>query len=155
MRLTTSHGAGTTYTKQIRHTQREPAMFQFTPAQRALLDELHYAVVGTLNADGSIQQTVLWYLRDADALVLSTGAGSVKVRNLRRNPHITLTIEAGPRYLTLSGVATIEPANPALRLRLAERYVGAERAAEWVLRRPEAERVIVRVAPQRVYGQGA
>ncbi len=129
-------------------------MFKFTQAQRAFLDELHYVVVGTLNADGSIQQTVLWYLRDADALFLSTGAHSLKARNLRRNPRITLTIESGPRYLTISGAAMFEPANPALRLRLAERYVGADRAAEWVLRRPAAERVIVRVAPLRAYGQG-
>ena len=122
--------------------------------QCAFLDELHYAVIGTLNADGTIQQTVLWYLREGDQIFLSTGAHSVKTRNLLRNPNITLTIEDGARYLTASGSATIEPANPALRLRMAARYVGAERAAEWVGRRPAAERVIVRISVVRVYGQG-
>lgn len=125
-----------------------------TDQQRAFLDEAHYAVLGTLNPDGSIQQTVVWYLCENDELVLSVGAHSVKARNLRHNPTITLTIEAGARYLTISGTATIEPPHPALRLRMAARYVGADRAAEWVQRRPNAERVIVRIAIARVYGQG-
>jgi PPOX class probable F420-dependent enzyme len=127
---------------------------QFTPAQRAFLDEVQYAVLGTLNVDGSIQQTVLWYLRVDDVLVLSTGANSVKVRNLRRHPQITLTVPGGARYLSVVGQATIAPPDAALRLRMAERYVGAERAAEWVARRPHAPRVIVRIQPMRAYGQG-
>ena len=127
---------------------------QFTPAQCAFLDEVHYAVLGTLSAGGGIQQTVLWYLRVAGELVLSTGANSVKVRNLRRDPQLTLTVVGGSRYLSVVGQALIEPPDAALRLRMAERYVGAERAAEWVARRAGAARVIVRVQPLRAYGQG-
>ncbi len=127
---------------------------EFMPAQRAFLDDVHYAVLGTHNADGSIQQTVLWYMRVDDDLVLSTGANSVKVRNLRRNPLLTLTVVGGVRYLTVVGQATIEPPDATLRLRMAERYVGAERAADWVARRPHAPRVIVRIQPMRAYGQG-
>lgn len=125
-----------------------------TDQQRAFLEETHYAVLGTLNADGSIQQTVLWYMLEGDQLVLSIGAHSVKARNLRRNPAITLTIEAGARYLTLSGTASIGPPDPALRLRMAARYVGADRAAEWVQRRPNAERALIRITIARAYGQG-
>lgn len=127
---------------------------QFTVGQRAFLDEVQYAVLGTLNADGSIQQTVLWYLREGDDLLLSTGANSVKARNMRRNPQVTLTAMGGARYLSIIGRATIEPPDAALRLRMAERYVGAERVAEWVARRPHAPRVIVRIQPLRAYGQG-
>jgi PPOX class probable F420-dependent enzyme len=125
-----------------------------TEQQRIFLDEARYGVVGTLNADGSIQQTVVWFLREGDELRFSTGAGSIKARNLRRNPQITLTVEDGARYLTLSGSGTVEPADPELRLRLALRYLGAERAAEWVARRPGAQRASVRMSVRRVYGQG-
>ena len=125
-----------------------------TSAQRELLDGRHYAVIGTLNADGSIQQTVVWYMLDGEVIRFSLGAESVKARNLRRTPTISLTIEDGPRYLTLSGQATVEPSDPELRLRLATRYLGPERAAEWLTRRPDAPRASVRMLIKRVYGQG-
>jgi PPOX class probable F420-dependent enzyme len=123
-------------------------------ARRELLEGRRYAVVGTLNADGSIQQTVVWYLLDGDEIRMSIGANSVKARNLRRAPAITLTVEDGVRYLTLSGVAAVEPADPELRRRLALRYVGAERAEAWLARRPDAPRASVRMTVRRVYGQG-
>lgn len=125
-----------------------------TPAQRAFLEGRHYAVVGTLNADESIQQTVVWYLVDGDEIRFSVGAGSVKVANLGRRPTITLTVEDGVRYLTLSGKAVVEPVDPDLRLRLALRYLGPEQAPAWVARRPDAPRASVRMAISRVYGQG-
>src|SRR5437870_3153763 len=92
--------------------------------QRAFLGEVRYGVVGTLNTDGSIQQTVIWFICEGDELRFSAGADSVKIRNLSRTPTITLTVEDGARYLTISGTATVEPADPELRLRLATRYLG-------------------------------
>jgi PPOX class probable F420-dependent enzyme len=127
---------------------------RLTDAQRAFLDEVHYGVVGTLNADGSIQQTVVWFLLDGDELRFSVGARSVKVRNLERDANLTLTVEAGSRYLSLSGRGTVEPADPELRLRLATRYLGAERASAWIARQPEKARASVRVRLLRAYGQG-
>jgi PPOX class probable F420-dependent enzyme len=127
---------------------------QLTEAQRAFLDEVHYAVVGTLNHDGSIQQTVVWFLREGDELRFSLSASSVKVANLRRNSMITLTILDGQRYLTLSGRAVVEPADQDLRRRLAQRYLGAEKAEAWVQRSPNVERASVRITVQKAYGQG-
>ena len=126
----------------------------FTDQQRAFLDEARYAVVGTLNADGSIQQTVVWFLREGEQLRFSARAGSVKAANLRRSSTITLTVADGGRYLTISGDAMIEPADVDLRLQLARRYLGPDRAAEWVTRRPEAARISVRITARRTYGQG-
>jgi PPOX class probable F420-dependent enzyme len=125
-----------------------------TEAQRAFLSGRHYAVIATINADGSIQQTVVWYILDGDEVAISVGAESVKARNLRRDPTIALTVEDGVRYLTLSGAATVGPADPALRRRLAERYVEPERIDEWLARRPDAPRAIIRMAIRKVYGQG-
>jgi PPOX class probable F420-dependent enzyme len=123
-------------------------------AQRTFLDGRHYAVVATLNADGSIQQTVVWYMLDGEQIRFSVGAKSIKAANLRRSPTISVTIEDSTRYLTLSGQASVEPADAELRARLALRYLGAERAEEWLVRRPDAPRASVRVSILRVYGQG-
>jgi PPOX class probable F420-dependent enzyme len=125
----------------------------FTDQQCAFLDEPRYAVVGTLNADGSIQQTVVWFLRAGEQLRFSAGADSVKAANLRRSATITLTVADGGRYLTISGDATVEPADADLRLQLATRYLGPARAAEWVKQRPDIARISVRITARRVYGQ--
>lgn len=125
-----------------------------TEQQRAFLEDVRYAVVGTLNADGSIQQSVVWYMYEGGEIRFGIAAGSTKARNLRRNPNITLTMEDGQRYLTLSGTAVVEPPDRDLRYRMAVRYLGADRAADWVARSPALERASVRVTITRVYGQG-
>lgn len=125
-----------------------------TPERRAFLDELHYAVVATLNADGSIQQTVVWYLLDGDQIRFNISADGVKARNLRRSATISVTIEDSLRYLTLSGTANVEPFDPQLRERLALRYLGAERMAAWLARRPDMPRASVLMTITRAYGQG-
>jgi PPOX class probable F420-dependent enzyme len=143
--------------RRHRYEGRDIAMspeVTLTPAQREFLDGRHYAVVGTLNADASIQQTVVWYLLDGDQIRFSVGAGSMKATNLARQATISLTVENGPRYLTLSGLAAVEPADPDLRHRLAVRYLGPDQAAAWVARRPDAPRASVRMTIRRVYGQG-
>jgi PPOX class probable F420-dependent enzyme len=125
-----------------------------TPTQRAFLDGRYYAIVGTLNRDGSIQQTVVWYMLDGDEIRFSVNAGSVKANNLRRRPTITVTIADGTRYVSLSGEAVVEPADPELRMRLALRYLGPEQAEAWVSRRSEVPRASVRMTIRRAYGQG-
>ncbi|NNJ13080.1 PPOX class F420-dependent oxidoreductase [Chloroflexales bacterium ZM16-3] len=122
--------------------------------QRAYLDEILYAVVATLNADGTLQQTMVWYLLDGDSIRFSVGAGSVKVRNLRRSPTISVTVPDGRRHLTLQGTAAVEPFDPDLRERLAMRYLGPEGVAAWLQRRPDVPRLSVRVTVLKAYGQG-
>jgi PPOX class probable F420-dependent enzyme len=123
-------------------------------AQRAYLSEVHYAVVATANADGTIQQTVVWYLLEGDTIRFSVGAGSAKVRNLRRDPTVSIAFPAGRRYLTVQGAAVVEPFDPDLRALLAARYLDPAGAAAWLQRRPDAPRLSVRVTIQKAYGQG-
>lgn len=132
-------------------SHREP--LTLSPAQCAFLDELHYAVIGTLNPNGSIQQTVVWYLREEHQLRFGIADHSIKARNLRQNPTITVTIVDGTRYLSLSGLASVEPADMELRRRLAARYRGPDQVEAWVSRRPDVARATVRVTVYRAYGQ--
>ena len=125
-----------------------------TTSQRAFLEERHYAILGTINADGSVQQTVVWYLLAGDEIRVSLGAQSVKTRNVARDPRVTLTVTTGPKYLTVTGQAVIEPPDDDLRLQLATRYLGAERAQEWLARPTTHERASLRMQLSRAYGQG-
>jgi PPOX class probable F420-dependent enzyme len=123
-------------------------------AQRAYLDEVHYATVATINDDGSIQQTVVWYIIDGDEVRFGVGAGSVKVHNLRHRPAISVSVQDGRRYLTLQGAAVVEEFDPALRERVAIRYLGPEAALAWLQRRVDAPRLSIRVRVAKAYGQG-
>lgn len=127
-----------------------------TEAQRTFLDEVYYAVIATLNPDGSIQQTVVWYLREDDVIRFSLGSRSIKARNLRQNPTITLTVEDRVRYLTVTGTAELGPPSDDLRRRLALRYRGSPEAAEeYLANRPTSDAMAsARMTIQRVYGQG-
>lgn len=99
---------------------------------RAFLDEKRFAVLATLNADGTVQQTTMWYLLEGDTILMNTRAGRLKERNLRRDPRISICIEDGYRYLTISGkVELLDDQATAQRdiHRLAIRYHGEEHAA--------------------------
>jgi len=76
---------------------------------RAFLEQPRFAVMGTINASGTPQLTVMWYdlLPDMDVVVLNATRGLVKERNLRRDPRMSLCVEDGMRYVTLEGGAEL------------------------------------------------
>jgi PPOX class probable F420-dependent enzyme len=59
---------------------------------RRLLDGKNFASVATLNPDGGPQSSVVWVLRDAEAVLFSTTSTRQKARNLTRDPRVSLTI---------------------------------------------------------------
>ena len=71
---------------------------------RTFLEEERFAVLATVNANGSPQQTVMWYELRGDTIVMNTKRGRKKDRNLIRDPRASVCIEDGFRYVTLAGV---------------------------------------------------
>ena len=68
----------------------------------------HFAVLSTLNKDGSSQLTTMWYALENDGtIVMSTPSHLQKVKNLRRDPRIAICVEDGNRYVSLYGTVTI------------------------------------------------
>ncbi|HEY7137503.1 MAG TPA: PPOX class F420-dependent oxidoreductase, partial [Acidimicrobiia bacterium] len=61
---------------------------------RAMLDSRSFAVLATLNADGSPQTSVIWVGRDDDVVLFTTHSKRQKTRNLRRDPRASLTVFA-------------------------------------------------------------
>jgi PPOX class probable F420-dependent enzyme len=52
----------------------------------------------TVNADGTPQPNPVWFLWDADTMLIYTQPASHKVRNLRRNPKVSLNFDAKLHY---------------------------------------------------------
>ena len=105
---------------------------ELTDDLKAFLDERRFAVLATINADGSIHQTVMWYLLDGNTIIMNTLDGRQKDVNMERDARISVCIEAEQRYLTMTGNVVIDndPARGQETARaLAVRY-GGEAAAE-------------------------
>src|SRR3954464_13135840 len=71
---------------------------------RHFLDEQKIVSVATLGPKGRPHLVPLWYVRDGDELTGWTFAKSQKAKNLERDPHATLQVEAGVAYEELRGV---------------------------------------------------
>jgi PPOX class probable F420-dependent enzyme len=100
---------------------------------RTFLEETRFAVLATVNANGSPQQTVMWYELRGDIIVMNTRRGRKKDRNLIRDPRASLCIEDGFRYVTLEGsIEFVEDPETAQAdiAALARRYHDAAKAEE-------------------------
>ena len=120
-----------------------------------LLDGRNYAVLATLNADGSPQTSAMWVGRDGNDLLMSTVQGRVKYRNMLRDPRVSVTVHdaADPEnYVELRGRAMITP-DPGGRLdnRLSWKYDGKDKDPD----PPGAVRVVVRVGVDKAAGPAA
>jgi PPOX class probable F420-dependent enzyme len=59
---------------------------------RALLDSPNFAHLATLMPDGSPQSVPIWVGREDDRILICTGEGSLKAKNTRRDPRVSLSI---------------------------------------------------------------
>ncbi|MEU7143083.1 PPOX class F420-dependent oxidoreductase [Nocardia sp. NPDC046473] len=121
----------------------------------ALLDAKNYAVLATLNADGSPQTSAMWVLRDGDDLLFSTLEGRLKHRNMVRDPRVSVTVidsADGESYVELRGKATIvEDSDLRVGHRLSWKYDGKDHD----LPAPGQVRVAVRVEVEKATGYAA
>ena len=74
--------------------------------QRTLLAEARTLYIASVNPDGRPHLVPMWFGIDDDGLIAFTTYGtSQKVRNLERDPRITVLVDAGDVYTELRGVA--------------------------------------------------
>jgi PPOX class probable F420-dependent enzyme len=78
-----------------------------TDAVRAFLQEKRFAVLATINPDGSPQQTIMWYELQGDEILMNTRDGRVKSGNFRRDPRASICVEDGYRGVTIQGTARL------------------------------------------------
>ena len=101
---------------------------------KKVLDSAALAHLVTLNSDGSPQVTCAWVGVEDDEIVLATLFDQRKLRNMRRDPRVTLSFETAivnemglTEYLVVKGRARVtEGGAPELLQELARTYLGPE-----------------------------
>src|ERR1700751_848614 len=77
-----------------------------------LLDGKNYAVLATINRDGSPQTSAMWVGRDGGDVLFSTVEGRLKHRNMVRDPRVSVSVidSADPEnYVELRGRVSMTP----------------------------------------------
>jgi PPOX class probable F420-dependent enzyme len=135
-------------------------MTVLNPAARQALTAGHLAHLVTLNPDGSPQVTAVWVGLDGDELVTAHLRAHRKVRNVRQDPRVVLSIETGERdpsgldhYLVVYGEARVQEGGaPELLQRLAHTYLGPDVRFPPMADPPAG--YVLRITPHRVTGVG-
>jgi PPOX class probable F420-dependent enzyme len=105
---------------------------QLPDSARRVLESAALAHLVTLEPDGRPQVSIVWVGLDGDEIVAAHLPEHRKVRNMRRDPRVSLSIEAGTRneiglneYVVIHGQARItEGGAPELLQKLARTYLG-------------------------------
>lgn len=128
-------------------------MQPLTSQARELLAGPNFAVVATVNADGSPQQSVVWVRERDGEVIFSTVVGRAKPRNLLRDPTISVLVidgQDGYRYSAIHGQARLESENAdELIDELSHKYTDEP----WVETQTQP-RVTVCVTPHRITEHG-
>ena len=109
-------------------------MTSLPDSARALLESAALAHLVTLNPDGSPQVTIVWVGLDGDEIVIGHLPEHRKIRNIRNDSRVALSIETGTRnamgideYIVIYGTARIsEGGAPELLQQLAHTYLGPD-----------------------------
>lgn len=105
-------------------------MSVFSVEAEGLLDDGLVGRIAFLGGDGAPRVLPIWYVRDSEVLLMTTGAGSYKVRRMAADPRVALEVSTATRpyrIVTVTGRILIEPLDGAeklqVRRRIARRYV--------------------------------
>ena len=134
---------------------RAAMAISFSEATLRLLDGRNYAVLATVNPDGSPHTSAMWVGRDSDDLLFSTLQGRVKQRNMLRDPRVSVTVldSSDPEnYVELRGQVSMTPdPDRLLHIQLSWKYHDRDPGED----APGARRVVVRMVVEKASGFAA
>ncbi|MCH7744651.1 MAG: PPOX class F420-dependent oxidoreductase [Chloroflexi bacterium] len=125
-------------------------------AIKLLTEGKNIATIVTLMPDGSPQASVVWIDSDGENVVFNTAEGRLKTNNMRRDPRVAIVVTHADnafQQLTVRGRVveiTTEGADDHIDT-LAKKYLGLD---SYPNRTPGEQRLIIRIAPERVGGMG-
>lgn len=124
--------------------------------RRFLLSGPRTAKAATVRPDGRPHITPVWFDLDGDDVIFTTFQSTVKARDLRRDPRISLCVDdehAPFSFVLIEGTATLSDRVEEVRpwaTRIAGRYMGTMRAKAFGARNSVEGELLVRVKPTNV-----
>jgi len=121
-----------------------------------LLAGTRTGVLATVRKDGRPHAAPIWFTLDGDDVLFTTGADTVKGRNLRREGRALMVVdEPTPPFdfVTVEGPAEISEDLEEMRhwaTVLAGRYMGADAAEEFGRRNAVPGELLIRLRPEKI-----
>ena len=108
----------------------------------------------TLRPSGAPHQAPVWFLWDDGTLFVIAGTDSVKARNIRRNPTVSLCVATAARpysYVTVEGQAVADSRElESVTRRICAHYDGPVRGAEYARELLEDDDMtLITITPER------
>jgi PPOX class probable F420-dependent enzyme len=118
---------------------------------RELLERPNYAVISTLNKNGSIHNTIVWISAEDGNVAINSAVGRLWPTNLERDPHVTVLVqEAGNpyHYVEIRGTATGSTDGADKHIdALAKKYIDQD---EYPYRQSGEQRIKFTIRPEHV-----
>ena len=122
---------------------------------RRFLEAPRFAVVATVNPDGSPLQAVVWFRLEGDAIVFNSRVGRRGPSNLARDRRVSVTVSDGYNYVDLRGEVDIDndpDVGQAVIADLSRRYrLSKEKAEADIAGFATQRRVTFRLRPSRIF----
>jgi len=112
--------------------------------------------LATVRADGRPHVAPIWFVLDGDDILFTTGADSVKGRNLRREGQASLCVDDDTppfSFVIVNGTVTLSAGLDEVRrwaTTIGGRYMGADRAEEFGRRNGVPGELLVRLIPTSI-----
>jgi PPOX class probable F420-dependent enzyme len=117
--------------------------------------EPNLAKLATLRPDGTVHLVPIWYLHKGQELLMISNPGSYKVRNIRRDPRVTVCIDRPtPPYagVIVRGTASLEEVTyQSLAVPLSVRYLGQDAGALIGAEYARTDLMTIRVAIEHLF----
>ncbi len=121
-------------------------------------------ILSSIGPDGVPHPMPMWFVADDDfAVSMATFRGTQKIANLRRDPRVSLLVEAGREYSELKGVviygtaelsedtdAIIATLLAASQKETAKAAAGTRAAMSEGMKKSASKRILIRVKPDRI-----
>lgn len=135
-----------------------PNADKLSPGAVKLLQEPQLAHIATVMSDGAPQVTPVWVDVEPDGslVLINTGEGRVKDRNVERNPEIAVSVVDKDNYYRFAVVrgTIVERTNEGADAHidaLAKKYLGKDK---YPWHQPGQKRVIYKIKPHHVLERG-
>jgi PPOX class probable F420-dependent enzyme len=127
-----------------------------TEIKAFLLDQVKTGKLASVRKDGRPHVAPIWFDLDGDTLVFNTWHESVKAKNIRRDPRVSICVddEKPPfSFVIIEGTATLSDEPEALThwaTRIGGRYMGPDQAESYGKRNSVEGELLVRVEPIKI-----